>query len=403
VAFLTQRSLTGALAALVLSVGSCAAGIAPENLEPATTVVDLQPETEAPEGFQQPVEQDSLEDLAARIDEDIAAMDLRTKLAGLMLVTIKGMRAEEHQAFLDRIPAAGFLLLGNNVRGGAGPTKAFLDELHQNQVVPLLIAVDQEGPPIARISGDRFPGAQTLGQGDVSGTKEAFQARQELVFRSGANVNFGVVADVSGGPDAYIHDRSFSQDPAIVANHVTAAVGARIPRVAQTLKHFPGHGMVFVDTHEEVPSVEIDKARWRENHGTPFVAGIGAGVELVMMAHIRVPSVSKDPASLSDDWIAILREELGFTGVIVTDDLGMLQRSGEAEYQDLPAVVVAALVAGNDLLLLATDPELEPGYEIYDRALDALVSSVESGDLSVEQVDQSLRRVLLLRWRLGHR
>jgi beta-N-acetylhexosaminidase len=242
-----------------------------------------------------------------------------------------------------------------------------------------------------------------LGQSGVSATEEAFRARQELVFRAGANVNFGVVADVSGGPGAYIHDRSFSEDPSVVADHVRAAVAAGIPGVAQTVKHFPGHGMVFVDTHIEVPSVAIDKATWREIHGAPFLAGLEAGAQLVMMAHIRVPSVSKDPASLSDDWIAILRDELGFTGVVVTDDLGMLQKSAEAEYQDLPATVVAALVAGNDLLLLAADPKNDPEYEIYDRALDALVASVESGNPSTEQVDQSLRRVLMLRWQLGRR
>jgi beta-N-acetylhexosaminidase len=116
-----------------------------------------------------------------------------------------------------------------------------------------------------------------------------------------------------------------------------------------------------------------------------------------MTAHIRVPSVSKDPASLSDDWIAILRNELGFQGVIITDDLRMLQTSREEAFQDPAATMVAALVAGNDLLMLAVDPGRDPGYETYDRALDALVQAVESGLVSAEQVDASLQRVLRLR------
>jgi beta-N-acetylhexosaminidase len=214
-------------------------------------------------------------------------------------------------------------------------------------------------------------------------------------------VNFGVVADVSQGPGAYIHSRSFSTDVGVVSEHVAVAVEARTPGVAQTLKHFPGHGMVFADTHKVVPSTDISLDAWRSSHALPFIAGIAAGAELVMTAHIRVPSLSLDPASLSDDWIALLRNELGFDGVIITDDLRMLQSSGEDAFQDPAATMVAALVAGNDLLMLAVDPGVDPGYETYDRALDALVAAVEAGAVSIDQVDASLERVLRLRAGLG--
>jgi beta-N-acetylhexosaminidase len=178
---------------------------------------------------------------------------------------------------------------------------------------------------------------------------------------------------------------------------VRAAVEARVPGVAQTIKHFPGHGMVFADTHKVVPSVEMPFDQWRSTHGEPFVAGIAAGADLVMMAHIRVTTVSQDPASLSDDWIGILRNDLGFDGVIITDDLRMLKRSGEEAYQDPATVMVQALVAGNDLLMWAVDPASDPDYGTYDLILDALVQAVESGLVSEEQVDASLERVLRLR------
>jgi beta-N-acetylhexosaminidase len=120
-----------------------------------------------------------------------------------------------------------------------------------------------------------------------------------------------------------------------------------------------------------------------------------------MTGHFRVPAISRDPASLSDDWISIARNELGFEGVIITDDLRMLKSSGEEAYSDLATVAVAALVAGNDLLLTAVDPGTDPELETYDRMMDALIEAVESGMVSEQSVDESLHRVLRLRQGLG--
>ena len=342
-------------------------------------------------------EPEPIDPVKLRIDDELASSELREKLAGLMVVTIAGMDSNRQLEFLQRVPAAGFLMLKGNLQGGPEAISVFMAELQADQEFPLLITVDQEGSPIARIAGDDFPGARELGAGPVEATTNAFLARQELVASTGSNVNFGVVADVSQGSGAYIHNRAFSTDSDVVSEHVRAAVEARVPGVAQTIKHFPGHGMVFADTHKVVPSVEMPFDQWRSTHGEPFVAGIAAGADLVMMAHIRVTTVSKDPASLSDDWIGILRNDLGFDGVIITDDLRMLKRSGEEAYQDPATVMVQALVAGNDLLMWAVDPASDPDYGTYDLILDALVQAVESGLVSEEQVDASLERVLRLR------
>jgi beta-N-acetylhexosaminidase len=133
----------------------------------------------------------------------------------------------------------------------------------------------------------------------------------------------------------------------------------------------------------------------------PFIAGIDAGAELLMTAHIRVPAISQDPATLSDDWLRIAREELGFEGVIITDDLRMLNASGEPAYSDPGTVAVAALAAGNDLLLMAVDPGVDPDLSTYDDVLAALEQAVLEGVVSEEQVRTSLERVLRLRARLG--
>ncbi|MCF8523094.1 MAG: hypothetical protein K9G08_04960 [Pontimonas sp.] len=386
--------------ALVLAgvslLGSCSIPATPEPLPPETVVVEQVPRPEPVVPTAEP-EPEPIDPLQVRIDDELASAGLREKLAGLMVVTIAGMDSNRQLEFLQRVPAAGFLMLKGNLQGGPEAISVFMAELQADQEFPLLITVDQEGPPIARIAGDEFPGARELGAGPVEATTNAFLARQELVASTGSNVNFGVVADVSQGSGAYIHNRAFSTDPDVVSEHVRAAVEARVPGVAQTIKHFPGHGMVFADTHKVVPSVDMPYDQWRSTHGEPFVAGIAAGADLVMMAHIRVTTVSKDPASLSDDWIGILRNDLGFDGVIITDDLRMLKRSGEEAYQDPATVMVQALVAGNDLLMWAVDPASDPDYGTYDLILDALVQAVESGLVSEEQVDASFERVLRLR------
>jgi len=385
----------------VLGLGSCALvdGVVVDEVE--AQVVEITPDVPviAEEPGIQPVQ--PVDPIADHIAQDIARLDLRSKLAGLMMVTVEGVDARVHREFIERLPAAGFLFLANNLRGGTDTTRAFVQDIQQDQLVPLLISVDQEGSPIARISGDAFPGALVLGGQDVADTTVAFQARQELVASVGANLNFGVVADVSPGRVAYIHDRSFSTDPVVVSDHVVAALGATRDGVGQTLKHFPGHGLVVADSHREIARSSISVQEWRNTHAVPFVAGIASGVDAVMMAHIRVDTVSKDPASLSNEWVDILRFDLGFDGVIITDDLSMLKNSGEPEYQDLAATAVAALVAGNDLLLVAVDPSRANGYGVYDDVLEGLVDAVSEGLVSIDQVERSLERILLLRHRLA--
>jgi len=390
------------VAVIVALLGACTLPAIEANAPLEPVVLELSPsETTPSEPAPVPVEPQTPAPGGDGVAAAIAAMDLRTKLAGLLVVTVPGMDPTLHQAFLRRIPASGFLLTQSNLAGDTFAIRDLISAIHEGSEFPLIMAVDQEGSPVARISGDQFPGARVLGAGSVADTAEAFLARQQLVDKAGANVNFGIVADVSGGSGAYIHSRSFSTDPRVVADHVVVALGANVDEVAQTLKHFPGHGMVFADSHRTIASSDLSYDQWRESHAVPFIAGITAGAELLMTAHIRVPAISQDPATLSDDWLAIARNDLGFDGVIITDDLRMLQSSGEDAYSDLTVVAVAALAAGNDLLLMAVDPSVDPELSIYDDVLAALENAVREGVVSEEQVEESLTRVLSLRLRLG--
>ena len=388
------------LAMMVLS--SCTLPT-PQAVEPGEPVVL---ELVAPEDnhtVEAPLEPaaSNIDPLTSRLEETIVQMDIRTKLAGLMVLTVSGMDPLAHREVMERIPAAGFLLGRSNLVGDTAAIRALVAALQEGSEFPLMMAVDQEGSPVARIAGDGSPGARVLGSGSLADTAAAFLSRQQLVDRAGANVNFGLVADVSGGPGAYIHSRSFSTAPQAVSDHVVAAMSAGVSEVAQTLKHFPGHGMVFEDSHVEIPVAELSIEQWRATHALPFIAGIAAGAPLVMTGHIRVPQISKDPASLSNDWVDILRGELGFQGVIITDDLSMLENSGEDSYRDPARNAVAAMIAGNDLILLAVDPGVDPTYSTYDTVLAALEAAVAEGAISEDQVDASLLRVLRLRSGLG--
>src|SRR5690606_27031445 len=140
-------------------------------------------------------------------------------------------------------------------------------------------------------------------------------------------------------------------DAASVSARVAEAVAGERGIVLSTLKHFPGHGGAPGDSHRLIPMTDMSVDAWRANEAPPFQAGIDAGAELVMMGHLRYTAVDDAPASLSPAWYRILRDELGFTGVAVTDDLTMLEASGDPAYADPTANGVAALAAGADLLL----------------------------------------------------
>jgi beta-N-acetylhexosaminidase len=327
----------------------------------------------------------------------LSAMSLEEKVAGLFVLFHPGTEPEGFAEFYERLPVSGFLLLRSNLPGPFEDDADFVASLAGLSNLPLLLAVDQEGPPITRIRRDDFPGHRELGQGDPRDTRGVFASRNQLVADIGANVNFGIVADVSSGPDSYIDNRTFGSDAKNVAAHVFHAVNGRAPGVAQTLKHFPGHGMTTDDSHVVIPRVSIDMDDWLEDHGRPFRVGIGQGAELVMMSHLVVSNVDDQPASLSPFWVTFLRDDWGFDGVIVTDDLAMLQASGEEEFADPVDNAVRALNAGVDLIVHSDFGPPDQEFSRYDDLIQALIERVVAGEVSVDTIDQALTRVITLR------
>ncbi|MEV3906237.1 glycoside hydrolase family 3 protein [Streptomyces canus] len=269
--------------------------------------------------------------------------------------------------------------------------------LRQPRGLPALISTDQEHGIVCRVGepATLFPGAMAIGAG--GSRKDAHSlgrvAGQEL-RAIGIRQNYSPVADVNVNPaNPVIGVRSFGSDPQAVAGLVAAEVaGYQGAGVAATAKHFPGHGDTAVDSHYGFPVITHSRELWEKLDAVPFRSAIRAGIDSIMTAHIQFPALddSGDPATLSHPILTgILRGELGYDGVVVTDSLGM--EGVRQKYGD-DRVPVLALKAGVDQLL--NPPSL-------DVAWNAVLKAVQDGELTEARLDESILRILRLKARLG--
>jgi len=289
--------------------------------------------------------------------------------------------------------AGGFLLMGANIPADEAALQQITAALTVDPAHPPLIAIDQEGGDVSRLPWDDYPGPLDLQQADPSAAEAAFAGRAALVRQAGIPVNFGIVADVTPDPASFIHRRILGTSPDAAAARVAAAVRGEAGSVFSTLKHFPGHGAAPGDSHSSIPSTAMSLDQWRSADALPFQAGIDAGAELLMFGHLAYTAVDAAPASLSSEWHRIAREDLGFEGVAVTDDLGMLQGSDQPQYADPVANAVAALAAGNDMVLTVvySTPDTAP------QIVDGIVAAVESGAVPADRLEEAATRVMELR------
>ena len=258
-------------------------------------------------------------------------------------------------------PAAAACLfppLGALVDGVGGVVLFARDIESAPQLEGLLVAVDEEGGDVTRLEaekGSSFPGNLALGAvDDVDLTRRVGAAIGGELAAVGVNFDLAPVADVIVDPaNPIVGVRSFGSDPALVSRHVAAFVeGVQSVGVAACAKHFPGHGESLADSHLELPSVETDLETLWARALPPFAAAVEAGVRAVMTAHIRFAALDDRPATLSAKVVELLRSELGFDGVVITDALEMRAISGTVGLEE---GAVRALVAGADALCLGAD------------------------------------------------
>lgn len=263
---------------------------------------------------------------------------------------------------------------------------------------PLLIATDQEHGLVVRITAPatQLPGAMALGAThDPGAAYDAAVISGTELRAMGLNVNFAPDADVNVNPaNPVIGVRSFGSDAEHVAGLAAAQVEGYQARgdLAATVKHFPGHGDTEDDSHTDLPQIDHTYEEWQEVDAPPFRAAIDAGAGLIMSAHIQFPALDPTltPATLSKPILTgLLREELGYDGVIVTDSLAM---EGVREGYGDDRIPVLALQAGIDMLLMPVD---------LDLAYNAVLAAVAAGELHEARIDESVTRILGLKYRLG--
>ncbi|MFF0109903.1 glycoside hydrolase family 3 protein [Streptomyces hirsutus] len=270
----------------------------------------------------------------------------------------------------------------------------------------LLVAIDEESGDVTRLevrTGSSFPGNHALGAvDDTTLTRGVARELGRRLAECGVNFNWAPSADVNANPDnPVIGVRSFGRDTDLVARHTAAYVeGLQSTGVAACTKHFPGHGDTSVDSHHAVPHIDLDATTLNERELQPFRAAIAAGTRAVMSAHIRVPVLDPDrPATLSRRILTgLLRGELGYQGLIVTDGMEMRAISGT---YGLEHGVVLAIAAGADAICVGgglCDEDTVQGLT------DALVAAVRSGELPEERLADAAARVRALAdWTAGMR
>ncbi len=321
--------------------------------------------------------------------ELIERMTFRERVAQLFFFEARGkFMSGPYGDELKRVKPGGVLFTEPNI-GTAVALTNYTIALHAtNELIPPLICIDQEGGPVTRLVGDPAPGAVQMGvlaNGDV---RLLAQQRAEFLAKFGFDVNFAPVADVAYDSTSTMASRSFGSDPQNVAAKVSATVkGSREGKVIGAAKHFPGHGRTQADSHAEIPEIDVPWDEWLETDALPFKSAIKANVEMVMLGHLRYERIDYKPMSISKVAVRALREELGFQGVIVTDDLSM----GALADWDPIDVVSQAIDAGVDVLLYGS-PALG-----WDAMIDRVVEMVSDGIVDRQEINSRAERVVALK------
>lgn len=327
-------------------------------------------------------------------------MSLFRDCASLFIVGFPGTSPDAEVKKLIDEGVGGVILFKRNVETPA-QISSLVRTLKTHAGRPLMASVDQEGGRVARLRGAPFtalPPMRTLGaSGDLALVERAGRLLAHEVRAMGFDLDFAPVVDVDTNPaNPVIGDRSFHRDAHQVAKlGVALSRGLEAGGVASCAKHFPGHGDTAKDSHTDLPTLPHDLKRLREVELVPFAAYAKAGLASVMTAHVIFEALDpKVPATMSAKVLdGLLRKELGFDGVVVSDDLEM---KAVADHFSIERAVVEGVLAGVDLFLVCHQAAVQR------RAIEALVKAVETGELSKERLAQAQARVSGLVRRFVH-
>ncbi|MGI6542757.1 MAG: beta-N-acetylhexosaminidase [Limnochordia bacterium] len=344
---------------------------------------------------------------AKQIDIDVLMrrMTLEQKIGQMVLAGFPGYEAgAEVKTLVEQYHLGGVILMTRNIRDAEQVTRLTqkLQMLagRNGAGIPLFIAVDQEGGYVARIRFDRrYPGNMALGAARSPDlTRRVAEAMGREMRAAGINMNFAPVVDVNSNPNnPVIGVRSFGEQPRLVAELGAAYVaGLHDAGVVATTKHFPGHGDTAQDSHIALPTVPHERQRLEQVELYPFREVIAAGTDAIMTAHVTFPAIEPTaglPATLSDKVLTnLLRQELGFSGLVITDAMEMkaiVNNFGVGE------AAVKAVQAGADIVLVGWPDDWRMAVQVFE----ALTQAARQGMISPERIDTSLRRILEVKQR----
>ncbi|OBZ14080.1 glycoside hydrolase family 3 [Bacillus sp. FJAT-27264] len=332
----------------------------------------------------------------------LQSLTLEEKIGQMLLVGINGTTLDSGaKRMITEDKVGGIILYGNNIDNLQAMVKLVnaMKKSNAANAAPLFMSVDQEGGKVSRMPAEyaTIPSNAKVGiRNDVNAARTMGTLLAREVRSAGFNMNFAPVLDINSNPkNPVIGDRSFGNSAdTVVKLGIAEMKGIESESVIPVVKHFPGHGDTSVDSHLELPVVNKTRDQLAGLEWLPFQAAIKENADAVMVAHILFPKLDPDkPASLSRTIIGdLLREEMGYKGVVITDDLTM---GAIMKHFDLGQAALDSVNAGSDILLVAHE------YENEKRVREAILQNVKNGKLKESRIDESVYRILALKHKYG--
>ncbi|MBM7609569.1 beta-N-acetylhexosaminidase [Lysinibacillus composti] len=333
-----------------------------------------------------------------QLTQTISEMTLDEKIGQMIFAGISGTVVDQQTENLilhDKI--GGIIFFNRNLNSPSQILKLLnnLKKVNSNNNFPLFFGIDEEGGQISRLQSafTPLPSNQVVGQvNNVSFAYELGTILGKELSTFGFNLDFAPVLDVNSNPNnPVIGNRSYGNNKDLVAKlGVETMKGIQSKNVISVIKHFPGHGDTSVDSHYELPLVNKSKEELQQLELIPFKKAIAEGADVIMIAHILLPKIDpSSPASMSKTIIdGLLRDELSFDGVVITDDLTM---EAITDNYSISRASVESIKAGSDIILIAHN------YENITSSVQAIKNAINNGELSEQRINDSVRRILLLK------
>ncbi|PGY12096.1 beta-N-acetylhexosaminidase [Bacillus sp. AFS031507] len=366
----------------------------PTDQEPNPKVDHISVYTQVKNQASQPNQQKSISDM-------ISGMSLDEKIGQMIIAGISGTTMDTNtKKLLTKYKVGGIIFYQNNL---VNPTQAvqFVNQMksESDPNLPLLLGVDQEGGRVTRLPGGlvNFPTNKEIGS--INNSQFSYNVGTIIgkeLKGFGFNLDFAPVLDINSNPkNPVIGDRSFGNNPEVVSKlGIQTFKGIQSQKIIPTIKHFPGHGDTSVDSHLELPIVNKSLAQLKEFELIPFEQAINSGADVVMVAHILLPKLDAAfPSSMSKNIITgILREQLDYSGVVITDDMTM---EAIIDHYSIGKASVESVKAGSDIILVGHD------YNKIVETISSLKTAVQKGEISEQRINVSVTRILKLKKKYG--